>query len=68
MARIVRQHDQDCGCVHGCETSATITEWDCSCVTVEIHNNRNPGRDCTDFSGMRERCGQVGDPEEHPDD
>lgn len=64
MAKIISKYDEDCGC-NKCSTWATITEYSCGCVEVYIHNDSDPCDECTDFSGMRENCGESGDPENH---
>lgn len=64
MANIHRQYREHCRCKHGCPTYADIREWSCGCVEVEIHHDRSAGRDCTDFSGKRRRCGKPGRPGE----
>ena len=64
MATVENRYTKHCECVHGCRTSATITEWSCGCVTVDVHDDSVPGSDCTDFSGMREHCGKSGSPED----
>lgn len=62
MADIVNKYDEDCSCSSGCPTSATITEWSCGCVEVEIHNATTPCDGCSDFSSKRESCGKSGHP------
>ena len=64
MADIRREYREHCHCRHGCPTYADIREWSCGCVEVDIHRDRTPGRDCTDFSGRRRRCGKPGRPGE----
>jgi hypothetical protein len=62
MAHVTDRWRENCRCKHGCPTCADITKWSCGCVEVEIHRDRSPGRDCTDFSGMRRSCGKPGRP------
>jgi len=62
MATIARQYTEHCKCQHGCRTWAKITEWTCGCVDVDLRRDQQPGSDCTDFSGMRRRCGKPGRP------
>ena len=62
MARVTDSRTDDCGC-RRCSTYAKIKEWSCGCVEVDIYNDADPCDECTDFSGMREDCGQSGDPE-----
>ena len=62
MANIRREYREHCRCRHGCPTYADIREWSCGCVEVDLHRDRTPGRDCTDFSGRRRRCGKPGRP------
>ena len=66
MARITDTETKDCRCGK-CPTYAKITEWSCGCVEVEIFNDRAPCHGCTDFSGMRRRCGQSGSRYGHKD-
>ncbi len=66
MAEITRQYDEDCGC-RKCSTWATITEYSCGCVTVDIHQDSNPCDECTDFTGKKEYCDQSGYPTNHED-
>ena len=65
MATVDNEYTENCECVHGCRTSATIKEWSCGCVTVKVHRDSVPGSDCTDFSGMRVHCGGSGSPSEN---
>ncbi len=65
MAQIVEKWHQHCRCKHGCPTSATLIRWTCSCVTVEIHNNRDRGSDCTNFTAMKRYCSKSGWPDGH---
>ena len=62
MATVVKRWVEHCRCKHGCPTYARITEWSCGCVEVEIRRDQRAGWDCTDFSGMRRRCGRPGPP------
>lgn len=62
MADVIKKYDEDCACEPDCPTSATITEWSCGCVEVEIHNDTPQCTGCSDFSGMRESCGKSGHP------
>src|ERR1035437_4436854 len=62
MASKLNEREEHCECERGCQTSATITEWSCGCVSVEVHRDSNPCHDCTDFSGMRVHCGAPGEP------
>jgi hypothetical protein len=62
MAHIVDRWKEHCRCKHGCPTYAEITKWSCGCVEVEIFRDQSSGWDCTDFSGMRRRCGKPGPP------
>ncbi|HZV69739.1 MAG TPA: hypothetical protein VFG10_09350 [Saprospiraceae bacterium] len=64
MARINSEYNEDCGC-RKCSTWATIAEYTCGCVTVNVHQDTSPCDECTDFSGRRESCGQSGYPEDH---
>ena len=66
MARVTDRKTEDCRC-NQCGTYAKITEWSCGCVEVDIHNNSDPCSDCTDFSGMRNDCGQSGSSDDHDD-
>lgn len=66
MARETANYDKDCGCGR-CSTWASFTEYSCGCVRVEIHDDRDPCDECTDFSGKREHCGQGGHPDDHDD-
>jgi hypothetical protein len=66
MSRLEREYDQDCGC-RRCGTWAHIEEYGCGCMRVDIHNDSDPCDECTDFSGMREHCGQSGHPDGHDD-
>jgi len=61
-ARILDRRKEHCHCKHGCPTYAEITKWSCGCVEVKIFKDQSPGRDCTDFSGMRRHCGKLGPP------
>ena len=62
MANVVDRRRQDCRCKHGCPTHAIITKYECGCVDVEIFNDSTRGSDCSNFSGMRRRCGKDGRP------
>jgi len=62
MSRAIRRWRERCSCRHGCLTYADITQWSCGCVEVKIYRDGSRGRDCTDFSGMRRRCGKPGLP------
>jgi hypothetical protein len=64
MARIVSDRKEPCGC-RRCGTYARITKWSCDCIQVSIYNDKDPCKECTDFSGKRHRCGQPGHPENH---
>lgn len=64
MARMIREYDKDCGCGR-CSTWAHIEEYACGCVKVDIHNDRAPCAECTNFSGRREYCGRSGHPDNH---
>jgi hypothetical protein len=61
-----RERKEDCGC-RKCSTWATITEYECGCVEVDVHLDRSPCDECTDFSGMERRCGQSGRADDHDD-
>ena len=63
MARVRRKYLKECGC-RRCGTSATMIEYECGCVLVDIHNDRARCDECTNFSGMRYRC-RPGDPRDH---
>lgn len=67
MAYIKNEYTEDCAC-NDCNTWATITEYSCGCVTVEIHRDREPCDRCTDFSGKKEYCDESGHPSGHDDD
>ena len=42
-----------CGC---CKTYAMINRYACGCVGVEIFNDQQPCKGCTNFRGMRHSC------------
>lgn len=65
MAKMLERSEQRCRCKHGCPTSATLQRWSCGCRTVEIHNDRERGSDCTNFSAMKQYCGKSGWPDNH---
>jgi len=62
MASVERRFREHCRCKHGCPTYADVVKWSCGCVEVAIHRDRAAGRDCTQFSEMRKRCGRPGKP------
>jgi hypothetical protein len=64
MADETNSYTEECGC-RRCSTSATFTEYDCRCVTVEIHDDDDPCDECSRFSSRREYCGQSGHPDSH---
>ncbi len=64
MASVRNTEERDCRC-GSCPTSATITTYDCGCVTVELHDETSPCEDCSNLSGEAVDCGESGDPETH---
>ena len=64
MARLIATEIKTCT-VKGCRTRAKFQRWSCGCVEVEICDESNPCPQCSDYSALRERCGQKGSPESH---
>ena len=67
MAHITDTETKSCRC-NDCDTSAKITTWSCGCVEVDICNNSDPCSDCSNFSDLRERCGDSGSFDSHRED
>ncbi len=61
MEYVISKRTEDCGC-RRCDTYATITEWSCGCVEVEIYQDSKRCDECTDFAAKRESCGKPGRP------
>lgn len=52
--------EEQCRCSPNCPTSAVITRFSCSCVTVRLRNDELACDHCTDFTRQRWHCGAPG--------
>lgn len=48
-----------------CGTYFEITQYDCGCVTVHLHNKADQCLECVPKIPKEKHCGQFGYPEDH---
>jgi hypothetical protein len=64
LSAITREYDEGCACGQ-CGAWATILEYRCGCIIIDVHGRTVMTKDCTNYDPRRRRCGKPDHPDMH---